>query len=365
MSSYICPMQTRKAVTVWLICGLILVYFQIIIGGITRLTGSGLSITKWEIVTGSLPPLSEKAWEEEFGKYKATPQYEKINQGMDIGPIWKVGTFKFIYFWEYFHRLWARSMGLIFLFPFLFFLWKKWLPKSLIKDLGVVIALAALAACFGWIMVASGLINRPWVNAYKLSIHLCIGISVFAYLLWTFIKYRHGDNYQLNLSTPISTGLIWWLFGLLIFQLFLGGIMSGMKAALVYPTWPNIGETMIPSEILDSANWTWTNFRHYDKGSFVFSLIHFLHRNVAYILTVLMLYYTYKNKPWKLRSKLDSSFLWFGGLVLLQIVLGIITLVQSIGFVPVVWGVLHQGVAVLVFGAFLWHLYYVLSILKE
>lgn len=352
-------MQTRKVVLGWLICGLILVYFQIIIGGITRLTGSGLSITQWEIVTGTLPPLSEDAWVEEFDQYKSTPQYQKINVGMELGPIWKVGTFKFIYFWEYFHRLWARSMGLIFLFPFLFFYWKKWLPATLVKDLGIVVALAALAACFGWIMVASGLVNRPWVNAYKLSIHLCIGISVFSYLLWAYIKYKHGPTFSITTQGKVSTKLIWWLFAVLIFQLFLGGIMSGMKAALIYPSWPLIGDSFIPLEIFDLDNWSWTQFREYDKGSFVFSLIHFLHRNVAYLLTALVGVYAYRYRVWELRSKMNNSFVYLLLLILVQILLGILTLFNSVGYIPVLWGVLHQGVAVLVMGAFLWHLFYV------
>ena len=158
----------RKAVKVWLIIGLVMIFFQVVIGGVTRLTGSGLSITKWEIVTGTLPPLSDSQWLEEFELYKATPQYQKINEGMSLS------DFKFIYFWEYFHRLWARSMGFVFLFPFLFFWWKGWIDKPLMQRLGITVLLAAIVASFGWIMVASGLIDRPWVIAYKLTSRLSI-----------------------------------------------------------------------------------------------------------------------------------------------------------------------------------------------
>lgn len=128
---------------------------------------------KMEIVTGTLPPLNDEGWNDEFNKYQETPQYEKLNKGMSLS------EFKFIYFWEYFHRLWARIMGIVFIVPFLLFYTKGMLSRNMLTDLGVVIFLAALAACFGWIMVASGLIDRPWVNAYKLSIHLLLGIAVF------------------------------------------------------------------------------------------------------------------------------------------------------------------------------------------
>jgi len=351
-------MNLNRAVVIWLICGLILVYFQIIIGGITRLTGSGLSITKWEIVTGSVPPLAEKSWIEEFEKYKATPQYEKINVDMELGSVWQSGTFKFIYFWEYFHRLWAKSMGFIFLIPFIYFYFKKYLPSSLKKDLGVVVGLAGLAAIFGWIMVASGLVNRPWVNAYKLSIHLCIGISVFGYLLWAFLKYIHRGRSWTN-SGSISHKLIWSLFAAICVQVFLGGIMSGMKAALIYPTWPDIGGSFVPMEIFDSANWTLTNFKEYDTGSFVFSLMHFLHRSVAYLIVVIVAYYSWKHRIWNRQDRIGRSFRFVILAVMLQVIIGIITLIKSIGIIPVFWGVLHQAMAVILVGTFLIHLFYV------
>ncbi|MFT4567926.1 MAG: cytochrome c oxidase assembly protein subunit 15 [Saprospiraceae bacterium] len=357
-ANYFCKMNLKRAVVIWLVCGLILVYFQIIIGGITRLTGSGLSITKWEIVTGSVPPLSEKAWIREFEKYKATPQYKKINVDMELGSVWNSGTFKFIYFWEYFHRLWAKSMGFIFLFPFIFFYWKKWLPATLKKDLGVVVGLAGLAAVFGWIMVASGLVNRPWVNAYKLSIHLCIGIGVFSYLLWGFLKYIHrGKSWEI--SGLVSNRFIWVLFVGVLIQLFLGGIMSGMKAALIYPTWPDIGGSFIPTEIFNTSNWTLKQFMEYDSGSFVFSLMHVLHRSVAYLLTVLVIWYALKYRIWNRGDRIGKSFKFVLLAIFLQVVIGIITLVNSIGIIPVFWGVLHQAMAVIFMGTFLIHLFYV------
>lgn len=351
-------MKVKRAVVIWLFCGLILVFFQIIIGGITRLTGSGLSITKWEIVTGTIPPLTEAEWNDEFAKYKQTPQYEKINIDMELGSVWNGGTFKFIYFWEYFHRLWAKAMGLIFLLPFLFFYYKGWLTKILKRDLLVVFCLAVLAAIFGWIMVASGLVNRPWVNAYKLSIHLSIGMSVFGYLLWTILKYLYKDK-SLLVSKDLSFSFVLVLMVLITTQLFLGGIMSGMKAALIYPTWPEIGTSFVPMEIFDGELWTVQSFIHYDTGSFVFSLIHFLHRTTAYLIVVMMVWYAWRYQLWLRNDLVRRSYYLSCILLICQVILGIVTLLNSIGVVPVLWGVLHQGMAVLFLGSFIVHLFYI------
>ena len=189
-----------RSVKIWLCIGLFMVFMQIIIGGITRLTGSGLSITKWEIVTGTFPPLTEEAWHVEFDLYKETPQYQKINRNMNLS------KFKFIYFWEYFHRVWARSMGFIFLFPFLYF-WKKgYLDHTLKKRLGITVGIAAIVAVFGWIMVASGLVNRPWVNAYKLTWHLSLALILYGYLFYVIYNVinRKKKVIDIRISKSIS-----------------------------------------------------------------------------------------------------------------------------------------------------------------
>ena len=346
--------QLSRAVVVWLIVGLFMVYTQIIIGGITRLTGSGLSITKWEIVTGTLPPMTEDGWEEEFDKYKETPQYQKINVGMEMGSIFTAGTFKFIYFWEYLHRLWARSMGFVFLFPFLFFYLRKWIPMSLVKRLGLVILLAALAATFGWIMVASGLINRPWVNAYKLSLHLCIGISVFIALWWAFIRYIHPQRIVKKIE---YNRYVYLLLVMLIIQIFLGGVMSGTKAALFVNTWPDLNGEIIPTQIFDLSNWSVHNFNNYEDTGFLVTLVQFLHRGLAYIITGYAVY-IFAIRRFTVSDKSIKSYYAFIFLLLLQVAIGIITLVKSIGIIPVYWGVLHQAVAVLLLSAYILHVYY-------
>lgn len=327
----------RKVILFWMIIGLFMIFFQIIIGGVTRLTGSGLSITKWEIVTGTIPPLSEAAWDEAYRLYQETPQYHKINKGMSLS------DFKFIYFWEYLHRLWARMMGLVFLFPFLFFLWKGWLDKRIIRRLIILVFLAALVGLLGWIMVASGLIERPWVNAYKLSIHLCMALVVYAYLLWTLLLSRFGYT---TVDKVKNRGIISIFTGLLFLQLFLGGMMSGMKAALLYPSWPMLNGQWIPTTLRLGENWHVSNFVNYDSGPFLISLVQVLHRNLAYILFFMSLYILFSSINGSKNINI-RRFAWMLVIVLvIQMVFGITILLQSKGAIPVLYGVLHQAVAI-------------------
>lgn len=340
----------------WLLTGVILLFFQIFIGGVTRLTGSGLSITRWEIVTGTIPPLTDNAWKVEFEKYKQTPQYAKINQGMIVQ------EFKFIYFWEYFHRLWAKMIGVVFLIPFFLFWFRSLLPKFLLKDLGITVGLAMVAASFGWIMVASGLVNRPWVNAYKLSVHLVIGISVFAYLFWTFLKYSDMQFDGRTSQKGKVNMLLLSIFLLLIVQVIFGGWMSGMKAALFYPTWPKIGESYIPQVLLDLNNFNLSNIRDYESGTWAISLVHFLHRSLAYVIIFLLAFYALKKSLWGRNKKLSYSFYCTIILVTIQVILGIATLLTSIGKISVGLGSMHQSVAVLLLTAIIYHIYQSLKI---
>ena len=312
-----------------------MIFMQIIIGGITRLTGSGLSITKWEIVTGTLPPMNHDTWQSEFDLYKETPQYKKINKGMSLG------EFKFIYFWEYFHRLWARTMGLVFAIPFLFFWWKGHLDKKLLQRLGITVLLAALVASFGWIMVASGLIERPWVNAYKLTMHLSLALILFGYLYYVIF---HVFRVKRRIVDRKST---WWL-GIIIVvfvtQVVLGGIMSGMKAALSYPTWPDMHHVFIPDVLLDLNNWTVSNFAMYDQNTFMPAFIQFFHRLTAYVLLfVISAFLLVKKRSTRIRR--GSWFMFIA--VLIQALFGILTVIHSKGMIPVSWGVLHQGGAII------------------
>jgi cytochrome c oxidase assembly protein subunit 15 len=316
-----------------------------VIGGVTRLTGSGLSITKWEIVTGTLPPVNSVQWGEAFELYKGTPQYKQINEGMSMS------EFKFIYFWEYAHRLWARTMGFVFLFPFLFFLFSKRFSKKLSRQLVIVFLLAALVASLGWIMVASGLIERPWVNAYKLTMHLSLAFILYGYLLWVIYGLYFQNTKVINNRMLRRWGIA--ISVVLAGQIILGGIMSGMKAGLSYPTWPDMNGVFIPGVLFDSAEWNVDNFVDYDKNGFMPTLIQVLHRSTAYLLIIIGLWYFFKGIKSKITPLLRRGLnLWITMLVI-QITLGIITVLNCRGSIPVDWGVLHQAGALLLLTAML------------
>lgn len=335
----------RPIVKWWLVVGVIMIIGQIVIGGITRLTGSGLSITKWEIVTGTLPPLNEADWNTEFDHYKATPQYAKINEGMNLA------EFKFIYFWEYFHRLWARLMGFVFAIPFVIFWRKRWLDKPLMRRLGITVLLAAIVASFGWIMVASGLIERPWVNAYKLTMHLSLACILYAYLLWTVFKVFQPEP----VGFPHRVLKTWAkvLTVLTAIQIILGGIMSGAKAALFFPTWPDMNGKWVPEVLIQSEMWNVENLVNYDATLFLPALVQFLHRGTAYLLTIIVLYFV-----WRLLKTTNSLLIkracyLLVSVLITQVVLGILTVINSVGIIPVGLGVLHQAGAIFLLSAVL------------
>lgn len=346
---FVADTQIAPAVKIWLITGLVMIFFQIVIGGVTRLTGSGLSITRWEIVTGAVPPLSEASWQEAFALYQQTPQYHKINQGMTLG------EFKFIFFWEYFHRLWARLMFVVFMLPFAWFLWKGMFSRRLLPRMLVVVFLAGLEGFFGWIMVASGLIQRPWVNAYNLTLHLCMALIIYSYLLWTtFMAYQ---PYPPVFHNPVLKRYARVMLLVTFLQIALGAMMSGTKAGLFYPTWPDMHGSFWPAVLSDSGHWAPASFIHYDTNPFMPALIQFLHRNTAYLLTIMMLYFI-----WRTNKRIGTPRIRQGNrllflAVLAQVLLGIFTLLNCLARVPVTLGVLHQAGAVLLLSAVLYMLY--------
>ncbi|MFA5298671.1 MAG: COX15/CtaA family protein [Lutibacter sp.] len=327
-----------KKIRIWLLIGLIMLIGQVVLGGITRLTGSGLSITRWDIITGVIPPLNAEDWVNVFELYKETPQFHKINITFTMQ------EFKFIYFWEYFHRLWVRTLGFIFLIPFLIFLAKKQLDFYLIKRLGIVILLTILTASAGWIMVQSGLVNRPWVNAYKLTIHFIFAILV----VWAMVKLV-SDVYLLGSEKLISSKrIVSYVLGIAFVQMIIAGIMAGMKAGLYYPSWPNMNGEFVPGVLLNSENWKWHNMINYERYLFAPALIQFTHRMLAYILATVTIYMFFK-----LRNKVEeSSKKWLNGTLILvwaQVTLGILTVLNVHGKIPLFLGVSHQLVGLLYF----------------
>lgn len=336
----------KKIVKWWLVIGVVMVLGQVVLGGITRLTGSGLSITKWDIVTGTIPPLNAAEWTEAFDLYKASPQYAKINAGMSLS------EFKYIFFWEYFHRLWARLMGFVFAIPFFIFLAKGYLSSKLKRRLGITVLLAAIVASFGWIMVASGLIDRPWVNAYKLTMHLSLACVLYSYLLWT----TFGVFQPQVVSFPHKM-LKRWLIGLTVLtavQIMLGGIMAGTRAGLHYPTWPDMYGAYLPNILLDANMWNVENFVNYDQNPFFPAFIQFAHRIVAYVLIIIGLYTGIKLYKGGFNTYFSKGSIWLIIILLLQVLLGILTVINCKGSIPLAYGTLHQLGGILLLTAVLY-----------
>lgn len=341
----------------WLWIGLIMVFVQVLIGGITRLTDSGLSITDWEIVQGVIPPIGEAEWQEAFNEYKteAAKQYETLHPDMTLS------EFKGIYFWEYFHRMWARLMGFVFIIPFIYFLIKKEIDRKLLKKLLVVILCASLAGIFGWIMVKSGLNNddRTWVSAYKLVIHLVIAIATFAAIYWTIASV---SNYEaIKIPTGERKKLKTMVYILLIVtagQIILGGLMAGMRAALIHPYWPAFmhGSSFMHA-LGDIESFTRDDLLNYEPSIFIKAWVQAFHRTFAYLILLMtgIIYLYTRRKYWVTRLRVPIRVLLL--LVFTQIILGITTIINSIGSIPVVWGVLHQITAIILVAAELHILY--------
>lgn len=335
--------QAKKWVSIWLAIGIILVFVQVVIGGITRLTDSGLSITEWELVKGVVPPTNEEKWNIAFEKYQthAKKQYETIHSAMTLP------DFKRIYFWEWFHRLWGRSMGIIFIVPFVFFVIKKWLPKWLIMRLLIVVGLAALAGAFGWIMVASGLNNdnRTWVSAYKLATHLIIATALFSYLFYTFylVAFQHIKKENL----PIIKRLLLVIILLAIVQIIFGGFMAGMRAGAIHPHWPIfMGNNHLLQIVSNPSLIQETEVINYEGSVWIKGLVQIVHRTLAGLLLILSVYFIAKTA--KVSVYLKTATVCIGATVGLQYLLGVLTIIGIIGNkTPVFLGVAHQGVALL------------------
>ena len=335
--------KDQKQVGIWLLIGAFMVFIQVIIGGITRLTESGLSITQWEVVGGTLPPMSEADWNEAFELYKETPEYQKVNKGMSLS------EFKFIYFWEYFHRLWARLLGFVFLIPFIWFLVKRKMNKKWIKRSLVAFALGGLAGVFGWVMVASGLHDRPMVSPYRLAVHLGIAILTLGYLLWqSWLLTTSREPRRLNFPGLRKFALA--LTTLTCIQIFFGALVSGMESAHVYPTWPDMNSAFLPPAMLDAGNWSWYAFINFDKATLPHAVAQFFHRNLVYLIFLLSIPFTWKvlkYLPSQESSVTRKAAVILPVVILFQAALGITVLLFTTSHIPVTIGVVHQGVAVL------------------
>ncbi len=330
----------QRPVQIWLLIGVVMVFLQVVIGGVTRLTDSGLSITEWAVIQGTLPPMNHAEWEQAFDLYKAAAkkQYETLHADMTLP------EFKVIYFWEYFHRLWARTMGFVFLIPFLYFLKKKWMPRWLLRRLGVVILLAATAAVFGWIMVASGLNNdnRTWVSAYKLAIHLSIATTLFGYLFWTWLKAAQPATLDGHLTGLRKMG--WAIAVVLFVQIVFGGLMAGMRAGLLHPYFSVFVEgERFWTALTATGNAGVDQIVDYEPNAFPKAIVQVLHRSTAWILTGMIIFFYVKVARLQVSKRLQTGTTLLLGMLIIQVFLGISTVINSIGKIPLFLGVVHQA----------------------
>jgi heme a synthase len=343
--------RSDKAVANWLLFGVFMLIIQILLGGITRLTGSGLSITEWDVVTGSLPPLNETVWLSEFDKYKSTPQYKLLNTDFTLK------DFKFIFFWEWFHRLWARLMGMVFATGFIFFLVKKSFKKEMILPLAVLFLLGGLQGAVGWIMVASGLVgDAVYVKPTRLALHFILAMGLLCYTFWFALQLKiRKENIAVNKNIHTFSLVITLL---LIIQLLFGALMAGHKAATAAASWPTINGTWLPNSL-----WKETPLLiNFIENKIT---IHFVHRNLAYLITLLtVLWYYYSIR--KQTSMLFKATCFVPvALVLLQVLLGIVSVLTSLQIIPNRWGVfewmaqLHQLAGMCLLLSFIWVLFLV------
>ena len=323
----------RKQVVGWLVvCG-ILVFCMIIVGGATRLTHSGLSIVEWEPIVGTIPPLNDTDWNQVFDEYKGSPEYQLINFGMSLD------EFKVIFWWEYFHRLLGRLIGFVFFVPFLFFLLTRRLNAGLTGRLLGIFALGGLQGGMGWYMVASGLVDEPNVSQYRLTAHLGIAFLIFGAITWTAMSVLYPS--KTNLSVPVKsmykTSVA--VSATLFLMVLSGGFVAGLQAGLIYNTFPLMGNSFIPPNLFALTPF-WTNF--FDN----MTTVQFDHRIIAYILAIMIPIFWFKlrRRDVSNRTKTLSNLLL--GLLALQIVLGITTLIYH---VPTVLGVAHQAIGSLLF----------------
>ena len=308
----------------WLYLLLFLLIVIIVVGGLTRLTNSGLSITEWEVISGIFPPFNNKDWHEAFDLYKKIPQYYLVNKNISLA------EFKIIYYWEYFHRLLGRLFGLIFLIPFIFFIIKKVFSKEYNLKLFLLFCLILLQGIIGWYMVKSGLIENITVSHFRLAIHLNLALILFSSIYWYLLNFVNFSNkYFFNFSNKNNFIKI---FVLIIFlQITLGAFVSGLDAGEIYQTWPLMNNNYLPDD---------TDFKTITLSNIFYnhSLIQFLHRNIAYIIFVysaLISINVFYNKKKYLYAPL--FFLLF--MVFIQISLGIATLISGLN---IVYASMHQ-----------------------
>ncbi len=327
-------MKENKSVIYWLLTGCILIFIMVLVGGITRLTHSGLSISNYKLISGTIPPLNSQEWQEAFDLYKQYPEYQKLNYHFTID------DFKSIFFWEWLHRFIGRFIGIVFIIPFSFFLIKKKLNKTTLKKCIILLGLGAFQGFLGWYMVKSGLIDRPDVSHYRLAAHLITAFITCAYSFWVALDLIFPERKPavLEFKKLLRVALF-----LLITQIIWGAFVAGLDAGFIHNHWPLMSEgKLIHKTVFIEQTPVIKNFIEGKSG------VQFIHRYLAYIVVAIILYIAYKAKKINTTAMQKKGVNFLVGLVVLQFILGVLTLVLA---VPLWLGITHQIVAFLLLGA--------------
>ena len=325
--------KDNRQIANWLFLVCAMIFCMVIVGGVTRLTESGLSMVHWKPVSGIIPPLNDGEWAREFAAYKQYPEYQKVNRGMSLD------EFKSIFFWEYSHRLLGRLIGLVFFIPFVFFLVKGRVSDSLKPKLWLMFFLGGLQGGLGWWMVKSGLVDRPDVSHYRLTAHLGLAVLIYLYIFWIAIGLvMTGGTKSRERYVPALVILV----GMIFLQVLLGGLVAGLNAGMIYNTWPLMEEQFIPAGLYALTPWYMNIFEN-------IMTVQFNHRMLAYLIGLAGLVVWFK-----VRKDHDVSLRIRGHIMLLTIlgqgVLGIFTLINV---VPIPLAAAHQGGALVALSAVL------------
>jgi cytochrome c oxidase assembly protein subunit 15 len=328
----------RRAVSVWLFAMAALIFAMIIVGGATRLTDSGLSITEWQPILGAIPPMSDAAWQEAFDKYRQIPEYKLVNRGMSLD------DFKFIYWWEWAHRFLGRIIGLAFFVPFVVFLARGDIRRREAAPFAALFVLGGLQGALGWWMVQSGLVDRVDVSQYRLAAHLSLAFLLFGAIFWLALDWSVSKARAV--WTPLSVSAV-GLCAAIYLQVALGGFVAGLGAGHAHNTWPLMDGEFIPSTVGVIEPWWRDMFENV-------STVQFNHRLVAYLITLWALAHMIAAARGRLFPQQRISAYALGAGVIAQAALGVWTVVWA---VPLALGLAHQGAAAILLIAALWHLH--------
>lgn len=317
--------KDNKTVIYWLLTGCVLIFIMVIVGGITRLTHSGLSISNYKLISGTIPPMNEVEWQEAFDLYKQYPEYQKLNYNFTLE------DFKDIYFWEWLHRVLGRLIGLVFIIPFLYFLIKKRLTKPTIKKSLILLAMGSFQGFLGWYMVKSGLVDRPDVSHYRLAAHLTTAFLTFAYTFWVALDliYPNKKSISKSFRNLVRVGLV-----IILLQIIYGAFVAGLDAGFIHNHWPMMSEGKFMHEtVYIEQEPLYKNFIEGKSG------VQFVHRNLAYVVVFIIGFIWYKSREMTLTGLQVKGINSMLAVVGLQFLLGVLTLIYA---VPVWLGVVHQ-----------------------